>query len=502
MSRVKAVHLLAAAALGLASCASGPSPGPSADARGGASSGAAATRAPIPAAVPASSVEADRYYKASVADFRSEALPNGAVLAVKRRPGSRNSAAAIFLARTGAEDPARAGYEALFLAAEARSLSAKGVAFALALDEDAGMALELSCPAERMAEVLGLVAKGLASPDPASADFEVALKDARIAERREAGEPFARAHDEIRSERHSADFPWFPPRGTASSLATATRESVMRYWAERFSASRVSTVVVGDFEPEALLRGIAPAFAALAGGKVRRGPAASVSGDSAPALPSPRIKALALSNMPGQALVRGEFEAPEVSSPDYPALAVALAALDELALEALRGGGAAERDVLALGSARGPSADSHREFRTRLSAGPRPSASLIAYSEGGPAMAKAAIEEAIARLAAGRCVDPSTADSVLAPIAAGLEAYKARAISAYYAGCASSEGMATRIAIDLSSGGNGTAVFGMSARIREVRAEDVARVARQRLLEARPAWIALGDPDLVLGPQP
>ena len=39
----------------------------------------------------------------------------------------------------------------------------------------------------------------------------------------------------------------------------------------------------------------------------------------------------------------------------------------------------------------------------------------------------------------------------------------------------------------------------MAGRIRAVGAEDVVRVARQRLLEGPSGWIALGDPDLVLG---
>jgi predicted Zn-dependent peptidase len=59
--------------------------------------------------------------------------------------------------------------------------------------------------------------------------------------------------------------------------------------------------------------------------------------------------------------------------------------------------------------------------------------------------------------------------------------------------------MAARIARDLAAGGDGTALFRMAGRIRAVGAEDVVRVARQRLLEGPSGWIALGDPDLVLG---
>ncbi len=131
---------------------------------------------------------------------------------------------------------------------------------------------------------------------------------------------------------------------------------------------------------------------------------------------------------------------------------------------------------------------------TRLSAAAAPSASITVYRTSEPAAAKEAIDAAIARLASGLCLD---ANATAAPIAQSLEAYKARVVTAAYSRGASSEGMAARIARDLAAGGDGTAMFRLAGRIREVKADDVARVARQRLLEGPSAWIALGDPELV-----
>jgi predicted Zn-dependent peptidase len=440
------------------------------------------------------------YLDASLADYWREKLPNGATLAVKRQAGRKTAAARIQLARDGRGVKAsEAGYEALALATATRSVlgsepgsveraaSKAGVALELTLEDYDDVALEVVGPPESMGEILGLVARALAAPAFASEDFERALREARVAERKDAGDPLVQASARIRAELYR-DHPYgLSPRGTAASLAAATRESVARYWSSSFAPERLSVVVVGDIEPASFARELEPAFGALAGGASR--PKASGAAQegaeraSVPALPiRPWFAALPLSGAPGQAMLHGEFGAPEPSSPDFPAMTVALAMLDDLLLEALRGG-----KGLASGEA------------TRLSADAAPSASLTVYGTADPIAAKAAVDGAIADLARGLCVDASSADGGLGPIERSLKAYESRAITAAYADSAASEGMAAMIARDLASGGDGTAPFRMAGRLAAVQAKDVVRVARQRLLEGPSAWVALGDPDLVLG---
>jgi predicted Zn-dependent peptidase len=446
------------------------------------------------------SIERDEYLKAALADYRCEILKNGAALAVKRRPGQRNAAARILLARDGREESLQAGYDALALAAAARSVSGKGVSLALRLEDWDEIALAMSCPRERLADSLVLVAKALASPVSANGDFDASLREARVAERKDEGDPFVRAQAELLAARYRGAPRSLPPSGTAASLAAATRDKVMRYWSERFDASRLSIVVVGDFEPDALIGALEPEFDALPAGKSGRDPGNKGAAAAAPAGASSGawFKALAFSGMPGQALIRGEFDAPESPSPDYPAMVVALAALDDLMLEALRAAGLPDRTALPQGAARGIP----QGAGTKLSLAASPTASLVVYGAADPAAAKAAIDGAIAAIAGGRCLDPASSAGELASLGACLDAYKSRAIASTYSGSASSEGMAARIALDLSSGGDGTALFRLAARIREVKAEDVARVARQRLLEGKAAWVALGDSELVLGLSP
>lgn len=371
------------------------------------------------------------------------------------------AALALDLAASGATGTAEGSVEAM--------VSAAGGSISLSLEDYDDVSMELVCPSDKLSGLLGLVARALASPSFAETDFYPTLRQARIAERREAGDPLARAETEIRSDLFKGHAYGLPPGGTLSSLATATRERIARFWSDSFGADRLSVVAVADVEPERLASSLASSFGSIPGGGFGLGPTA----EKLPPLPlHPWFKTVALSAIPGSVLLRGEFGAPEESSADYPALAVALLMLEDLVLENLRAG-----RVSASGA------------WTDLSAAAAPAASISVYRTGEPAAAKAAIDAAISELAAGRCLDATVAQS--------LDSYKSRAIVALYSGGASPEGMAALIARDLAAGGDGTAVFRAAGRIRGVSAEDVVRVARERLLEGPSAWIAVGDPALV-----
>ena len=427
------------------------------------------------------------YLDAALADYWREVLPNGATMAVKRQPGRRTAAARIVLARDVAGKAKDAGLEALALSAVAKSPAGSGygsvelAAFKaggsveLKLEDYDDVALEIVCPVEALAGILELTALSLTSPSFPKGDFDRALREARVAERRESGDPLLRAAAELRSGLYRGHPYSLPPRGTANNLADVTRGDLLRYWSGRFGAERLSVVIVADTDPRELARRLGPVFAAL--------PTRNASQAKVATLPiRPWFKALSLSATPGTAVIRGEYSAPEPSTADYAALTVALEMLDDLLLEGLRG-----KKGLAYGA------------WTRLSAAAAPSASLTVFKTGNPAAAKTVVDAAIATLAGGFCLGVDDAGGKPGPIAQSLEAYKLRAITASYSKGASSQGMAARIARDLAAGGDGTALFRMAGRIRAVSAEDVVRVARQRLLEGPSGWVALGDPDLVLG---
>ena len=439
------------------------------------SSGAAAKAAKASAAATAAAapVEMDGYFKESMADYRSQTLPNGAVLAIKRRAGPAAAAASIVLAGEWRDDPAAAGFGYLALAAAARSVEAAGGKVVLGDGEDDGfLSARLSCPSDRMAEALGLLAGALASGSIPEDAFEAALAEARIAERRDSGDHALRLRSELAAARRGPGASGAPLRGTAASLGAATRESVGRYWSLRSPSARLCVAVVGDFDPAAMAASLGPSLGALPFGAGTAAVAAARGGaDQGKSPEAPWFEAMPDQSLAGQALVRGEFPVPSPSSPDYPALLVAAAARDDLVRDALGGS------------------------RATILSGAGLDASLTLRVASAPAAAKAAADASAAELAAGRCLDLASGGGRRGAIADSLGAYKARALAACYGASASSEGMAASIAADLASGGDGAAIFRMSSRIKAVKADDVARVSRRYLLEG--AWAAVGDPALV-----
>ncbi len=396
------------------------------------------------------------------------------------------------LARDGSiPDPREAGYEALGLAvaSEAAAASAVGLESAafnagatisLRLEDYDDVALELVCPTESLADLLSLAARNLASPAFAQPDFDRALREARIAERRESGDPLLRAETELRAELFKGHPYSLPPRGTVASLAAATRDGLARYWSSRFSPGRLSVVVVADLEPSALAKVLEPVFGAVprgcAGAAVAAG-AAAIAGHSIPI--RPWFKAIALTATPGSAVLHGEYSAPDSRAPDFPALSVALLMLDDLLAKSLRG----ERS-LAYGA------------WTRLSAAAAPTASVTVYKtpiplpprlpsmrpspRWHPEAASTRTPRSGRSSGTSRRTRPSPSQ---API---REAPRPRAWP-----------RASPAIWRLAA--TARLFSALAGRIRDVRAQDVARVARERLLEGPAAWIALGDPALVSG---
>ena len=167
------------------------------------------------------------------------------------------------------------------------------------------MAVELVCPSERLAGLLGLVARALASPAFARRTSTAPSGEARIAER---GNRAIRSSERRPSSAPTSIGPslrpsarrhgLFPRRGDARRIA--------RYWSERFSAERLSIVVVADVERRALAG--SSRVSPLGAIPRRSGPAAAKLGVRLPI--RPWFKAVAVSGMPGSAMLRGEFGAP------------------------------------------------------------------------------------------------------------------------------------------------------------------------------------------------
>ncbi len=439
-----------------------------------------------PAPPPAAPPRKPSYLEVSLSQYYSRTFPNGLVLSAKRQPGRVAAAARIALV-PGAYPERLAGLPAIALACAAKgpmgakpgsvdaALYAAGAVLELRVDDFDDVALELACPASIMPRMLDIVASSLIGPSFRAEDFDRVMGDFKLAERRESGDPGLRAAALLRSAAYRGHPYALPPRGSAASLAAIKRDDVLRFWAEGAGAERIRVSVVGDFDPAELGRELEPRLAAIP----RRGPTPSAQ----PALP---LRALVAAEpfpaYAGKAYLRAEFGAPPSSSPDFAALSVALAMLEDLV-------------ALRLRSSKPPLAYS---AWTRLSAASAGSASLVIQGCSDPLAAKAAAEAAAASLASGSCLD-ATSSGAMGDIAGNLGPYLLRAVSRTYAKADGSADIAARIVRDLAAGGDGTGFFRLADRIAAVRAEDVVRVARERLVEGPAAWIALGDPKLVAG---
>jgi len=444
----------------------------------------------VPAPTPAPAPARKSYLEVSLSQYSSRTFANGLVLAVKRQPGRAAAAARIALV-PGPYPERLAGLPALALACAAKGpagsprgrieaeLYRAGASLELRVDDFDDVALELSCPLESLVPLLELVGKSLVAPAFRREDFESSLGAFRLAERRDSGDPALRAAALLRAAAYAGHPYALPPRGTAASLASIGRDELLRFWAEGAGAERLRVSVVGDLDPAELASRLEPTFGSIP----RRGPA--------PPKPAPLplrglVVAEAFPSLGGRAWVRAEIGAPPSSSPDFAALAVALAMLDDLVSLRLRSGA-------------GGAPIAYSAW-TRLSSAGAGSASLVVQDCVDPLAAKAAFEGAAAELAAGLCLDAAGAASgagSLGGIDASLGAYRLRAVSRAYARSGGSSDIAARIARDLAAGGDGTAFFRMADRIAAVGGADVARVAREYLVEGRSAWIALGDPKLV-----
>jgi zinc protease len=392
----------------------------------------------------------------------------------------------------GADPKAKAGDEgalALGLALLSRGSAGDEPASLLSRIREAGGRLELkelsydaialelvAPPADLPALLLTLVEAlghpAFASPSFPAAEFDAVMKDFRIRRLKEDGDPFLRATDRIRTEVYR-DHPYaVPPLGTEASLLSLTREEVAASWKAGVGSERIAIAVVGDLDMEALVGLLSPPLQALG----RRGPDQG----RPPALP---IKAgLLLEPVSGAqgAWLRADFSAPPESSPDFPALAVALAMLDDVLMEELRG-----KQPLAYGA------------WTRLSPAAAPSGSIIVSRALSAEAAKSAVERAIAVLAGGSCL--ALDGSGYAPIQAALDSYKARTLARLYERTAAASDMAERMARDLAAGGDGSAWFRLADRLATVRGGDLLRVFRERLVAGPVVW-AVAAPEALLSP--
>jgi predicted Zn-dependent peptidase len=358
------------------------------------------------------------------------------------------------------------------------------------------VALELVCQPADLPDLLVALVEACADPAFAASDFpqrefDGVLRDFRVARLREEADPALRATDRLRKETFGEHPYAAPPFGSDSSLLALKRGTVATAWQAGVGPGRVAISVVGDLDGQALADRLSPALARWEGGSRRA--------ESVPPLPFHADQyAEAMPSAAGAYLSAG-FKSPAVTSPDYPALLVALAMLDDLILEECGRSGLSVYGV-----------------SSRLSFAAAPSGSIVILRASSAARAEVAVESAFKSLAGGNCLSlsaptPSATSSMVQPtllvaqgaseanMATALPAYKSRALARLYSHAASAADMAERMARDLCSGGDGSAWFRLADRIAAVRLDDLVSAASTYLRAGNMAWVTVAPQALLDG---
>lgn len=417
------------------------------------------------------------YLDSALSGFLAERLPNGAAIAIVERPIAARAAARIEIERPAGAEPSTAGLDSLALTyasmggLEAAVRQARG---RMSIELGERDALVLDCPSKDMPSLLAAAGTCLSSPGFSAEDFDRALRDAGMEERKDAGDILSRSQAEIRSWLFGADPRGLPARMGPASLRSRSRDEVMRYWKEFLAPERLTVAVSGVADA----RAAELALKSWIGGLQRRGAGASRAAPS----PTSRSRVIPFSGLAGSILLRVEFAEPPASSPDAAAMAVCMAMLGDL-VEGRSGSG-----LIA-----------SRASASSLSAGLvlRASVDPTSAAQASAGTSVDSLRRAIALLASGRCAPPASGGDGTARIADRLDAYESRVLVAAASRSSSTSGQATLVARDLAAGGDGTASFRFASRVRSLRPEDVERVARERLAGGASAWIALCDPAIV-----
>ena len=271
----------------------------------------------------------------------SEFDVNGLKVILKRRPNSATVAGGLFI-RGGANNinAKNAGIEQLMLATaiEAgknitrsqlrRELATKGSAFGAAATNDFS-AVTMATTKPDFERVFDLFAGVML--DPAFADEDLKRdRDQMIAALRESVATPDGALASLQEKAIYAGHPYANPvNGTAATLQSFTAADLRAYHKRMMETQRLLFVFVGDIDPEMLRTKIAATFGKLPRGEYKTAPVPAADFSKATFDFTQRA-------IPTQYL-KGVFAAPSPADPDYYAMRVAIAVLQTLVFQEVRG---------------------------------------------------------------------------------------------------------------------------------------------------------------------
>lgn len=329
-------------------------------------------------------------------------------------------------------------------------------------------------------DLLPLFAAGLLQPRFDEADFRFILAEARLAQQGIQQDPWRKAA-QVLNEHFFANHPYAARLdGTEASLANMTLNDVREHYARTFSANRMLLVVVGNVDVAALRTALEGHFGAIPDRAVpvlRTPPAFAHDAAS-------RLVKVPFAASRGVAYLRGDFAAPAVDHPDYPALLLAAHMLNDLLFNVVRDQHGAAYSV-GMGV---------RSFKANYG-------SFSVYKTTQPQQVKQLIDSAVATLAAGQVMsmapEPDAGPAPRQPIAEAIDVYKAMYTNNTYRGVATTRGVASLLINAAVLREDPRAWLLEMDRVQAVTPDDIMRAVRHWLVEGGITWVVLGADDVI-----
>ncbi|MBN1799836.1 MAG: insulinase family protein [Spirochaetales bacterium] len=325
--------------------------------------------------------------------------------------------------------------------------------------------------------------------------FKLVLNDMKIKYQQEMNDPYSRLVTKL----HDYFFKAHPYLayfgGTAESLKNITLQDVKNYYKKTFTPERMYVVAVGNFDEQLLFDQLNGSLGELPLPAEER-PEPHVPSFSKLAQSELYLEPFAASQ--GLAFVRADFPAPDRNHPDYPAVVLASAMLDDLLFELVRIQHGAGYGVWAYAFG----------FKENY-------ASIVVYKTTVPEKVKRYIDTAIGYMMQGRCVgakvsasaagkggigagdDPELSQGKFVPIADALEFYKAQFITSYYGAQATNSSIASQILSSLIYSDDPISYLYFVEKIKAVTERDIVRVIKKYFYEQPKMWMVLSSDDVL-----
>jgi zinc protease len=425
-----------------------------------------------------------QFYRENIDSIVTRTLSNGIPLIVKKNPSNKIFALKVIVRGTSINTPTgKEGIELLTLGTMARgsksysydalqalayktSSSIGGVASNFDYSEFNLVTLDKYFDATFEA-----FADCFVNPSFKPEDFDVAIKALRSARSQTKADPYSYATSLLHQITFKGHAYARDPQGLDYSLASLSLDDVSAYYRDKLGADRLAIVAVGNFDFDSLYQKVNASFGKL---PVK---ASAKSFDPGIATIKKGLTLEAFPDSPGMAYVRGDFNVPAISDPDYTAYALSASILNDLLYDVVR---------TKYGACYTPMANGYG-YRS-------PYGAIIIFKTSKPAEIKRYIDEAVKLLADGKTPNLAKQEGAeYGSLPATLSAYKAKYVNGFFSNQETNLEIAGQLAASYVRYGDPSEYLKLIDKVNAVSAQDIERVTKKYLVNGETSWIVISD---------